>query len=373
MFRLKSSSEKEEVIVSISTGSFVRLLLITAVTVLLFLAIKQAEHALVLILIAFFLTIALNTPVYWLSRHLPGPTKNSRSLATTLSFLAVVIIIGGIITIVAPPLVKQTNDLIKTAPHLINEFRDQNSPVGKFIREHHLQNEVSNLSKQISKVEGHIGGTALGTAQHIADSLISLLTILVLTFMMLVEMPRWVRVFKEIVPSRHHETSERVAHDMFLVIRGYVNGQVLLAALASVVIMPAVLLLHIGYPAGIVLVIFICGLIPIIGHTIGAVIVTIFALFHSTSAAVIILAYYIVYMQIEAYIIQPKIQANTTNMSPLLVFMAVVIGLSFGGILGGLLAIPIAGCMRVAVLELLRSRNIINEHTFKKVTTLDSK
>jgi predicted PurR-regulated permease PerM len=95
------------------------------------------------------------------------------------------------------------------------------------------------------------------------------------------------------------------------------------------------------------------------------------ALFHSTTSAIVILAYYILYQQIENYLVQPRIQANTTNMSPLLVFIALVIGVSFGGILGGLVAIPVAGCIRIAILEYLRSQKIIDTPEFERETTLE--
>jgi predicted PurR-regulated permease PerM len=124
-------------------------------------------------------------------------------------------------------------------------------------------------------------------------------------------------------------------------------------------ISPALFILHISYPVALMVVVFICGLIPMVGHTIGAIIVTTVALFHSTSSAIIILAYYILYQQIENYLIQPKIQANSTNMSPLLVFVSVVIGVSFGGLVGGLVAIPVGGSIRILLLDYLRSRNLI--------------
>jgi predicted PurR-regulated permease PerM len=161
----------------------------------------------------------------------------------------------------------------------------------------------------------------------------------------------------------------KLAEDMYKVVKGFVNGQVTLAALASVLILPALLLLHIGYPIALLVIVFICGLIPMIGHTIGAIIVTLVALFHSTSSAIIILAYYILYQQLENYLIQPRIQANTTNMSPLLVFMSLIIGVSFGGLFGGLVAIPVAGCLRIAVLEYLYHQKLISDTRFREVTT----
>ncbi len=353
---LKNNNHKE-VAVTVSTDTFLRLAILTISLIILFFAVKKAEHALLLIFIAFFLSIALNAPVFWISKQLPG---KSRALATMLSFLIVIILIGAFIASIAPPLIRQTDNLVKAAPTLVKEFKYQSGPIGNFIRHYHLQKEVSQVSNQLQGRLNNIGGTAFTTVRHVGSSFFALLTVLVLTFMMLVEGPRWHKIFMDIVPKRHHKMTNRVAHDMYRVVQGYVNGQVILAAIAALFIIPAIFILHISYPAALIVVVFVCGLIPLVGHTIGAIIVTSVALFHSTSAAIIILAYYILYMQIEAYIIQPRVQANTTNMSPLLVFASLVIGLSFGGLAAGLLAIPIGGCLRIAVLEFLYTKDIID-------------
>jgi predicted PurR-regulated permease PerM len=106
-----------------------------------------------------------------------------------------------------------------------------------------------------------------------------------------------------------------------------------------------------------------------VGHTIGAIIVTAVALFHSVPTAITILAYYILYQQIENYVVQPRIQANATNMSALLVFVSVIIGGNFGGLLGALVAIPVAGCIRVLVLDYLEDRRILSPKTVAKEET----
>lgn len=371
MLGLRKSTDEAtpEVALTVSFPTFVRLVLLIIVTIILLAALHRAAHALLLIFIAFFLTLALNEPVYWLSRHLPGKRRGSRSLATTLSFLIIIVLLGAFIASIAPPLVRQTEKLVNAAPHLVQNLRDQNSAAGKFIRHYHLEKQVNTFSGQLAGRLKNAGGAAFSTAQRVGSSFFALVTILVLTFMMLVEGPRWLKFVRNVIPDRHHQMADRLSHDMYRVIKGFVNGQVTLAALASVLIMPAVLLLHISYPAALVVVIFVCGLIPLVGHTIGAIIVTLVALFHSTSAAVIILIYYILYQQIENYLIQPRIQANSTNMSPLLVFMSVVVGVSFGGLFGGLIAIPVAGCLRIALLEYLRSHGIIDTPHFNRVTT----
>lgn len=367
MLSLHKKGKIPEVAVTITNETFARLALLTVTTIILLFAARKASHALLLVFTAFFLALALNGPVNWIGKHLPGKRRNSRSLATSLSFLIVVVLLGGFLASIVPPLVKQTESFASAAPGLVKDFRGQNSQTGRFIRNHHLEKQVDTLSSQLSDRLKHVGGTAFSTVQRVSKSVFALLTILVLTFMMLVEAPRWRGFVQEIIPDKHHKLSDRMIREMYAVIKGYVNGQVLLAAMAAVLIMPAVLLLHVGYPVAIMVIIFICGLIPMVGHTIGAIIVTLVALFHSTGAAIIILSYYILYQQLENILIQPRIQANTTNMSPLLVFMSVVIGVSFGGLIGGLVAIPVAGCLRIAILEYLRNKKILDTPEFDEV------
>jgi predicted PurR-regulated permease PerM len=357
-----------EVALTISIETFVRVVILIIATIVVLAVLHKAAHALLLIFSAFFLALALNAPVYWLSQRLPGKKRGSRSLATSLSFLIVILLLGIFVASIVPPLVRQTEGFVDAAPHLVRDFRSQNGEVGRLIRRYHLESQVNSVSTQLSERLKHIGGTAFSTAQTIGSSAFSLITILVLTFMMLVEGPRWVAFGRELVPDGRQAVADRLANDMYRVIKGYVNGQVMLAAIASVLILPAVLLLHISYPVALFVIIFICGLIPMVGHTIGAIIVTLVALFHSTSAAVVILIYYILYQQIENYLIQPRIQANSTNMSPLLVFMSVVVGASLGGLFGGLVAIPVAGCLRIITLEYLRTKKIISTPEFDKVT-----
>jgi predicted PurR-regulated permease PerM len=359
MARSNHSSETPEIAITIATRTFIRLVLLVVLTILLFATLHKASHALILIFGAFFLSLALNAPVSWLSQRIPGKRRGSRPLATTLSFLIVIALLGAFFAGIVPPLVRQTDSFFHAAPHLVQEFRSQNSPIGQLIRKYHLQSQITKFSQQLSSRLNNVGGAAFSTAESVFSSIFSVVAILVLTFMMLVEGPRWARFTRDIIPKKHRDLADRVSGEMYKVIKGFVNGQVILAVIASVLISPALFVLHISYPIALIVVIFVCGLIPMVGHTIGAVIVTIVALFHSTGSAVAILIYYLLYQQFENYIIQPRIQANTTNMSPLLVFASVIFGVSFGGLFGGLVAIPVAGCIRIALLEYLRTNDII--------------
>ena len=365
----KNHKTTSEVAVTVSVRTFAKLILMVVATIVLLMAVRLATHALILIFGAFFLALALNTPVNWVSQHLPGKRRGSRALATSLSFLIVVLLLGGFIASIVPPLVKQSQSFVTAAPQLVNDFKKQDSGVGRIVQRYHLQNQIDSASSQLADRFKHAGSTAFATIKTVGSSIFSLLTILVLTFMMLVEGPEIILFFRELIPKRRRTMADRLSTDMYRVIRGYINGQVILAAIAAVLITPALVVLHISYPAALLVVIFICGLIPMVGHTIGAVIVTLVALSQSLTAAVIILAYYILYQQLENYLVQPRVQANSTNMSPLLVFISVVVGVSFGGLFGGLVAIPVAGCIRIAVLEYLQSQNIIDAPEVEKVIT----
>ncbi len=362
MFGILESKDKHRVTqVTISNRTVVRVLVLIVLTFIGFAALRQATPSLMLIFTAFFLALALNAPVQWLARRLPGKRKGSRTLATAISFFVIVAFLVGFMASLVPPLIRQTNNFISSAPTLINQARNEDSPVGKFIKKYNLQDDADKLSSQLAERLKNATGTAVSTVGKIGTSVFSSLAVLALTFMMLIEGPRWVRLFQRMIPIRQRAHASSLAHDMYRVVKGYVNGQVILAAIAAIMLLPALVAVHVSYPVALMVVVFICGLIPMVGHTIGAAIVTAVAIFHSIPSAIIILAYYILYQQIENYIVQPRVQANTTNMSPLLVFASVLIGVNFGGLFGGLVAIPVAGCVRIALLDYLTNRGIIDQ------------
>ena len=366
MFTLRKDKSPEELAVTVSNRTLFRIFAVTFAFLLAVAALRQAASALMLIFTAFFLALGLNAPVQWVAQHLPGKRRGNRSLATLLSVLLVFAVLIGFLASIVPPFVRQIAALVDAAPNFVNDLRNENTEIGGFVKHYNLQGQVDSFSDDLSSRLQHVAGSATDLLASIGSSTFALLTVLVLTFMMLVEGPRWVRIAEELVPDGHREHIRGLTRAMYKVIKGYVNGQVILAAIAAVLILPVLFILNVSYPIALMVVVFVCGLIPMVGHTIGAVIVTAVALFTSPVSAAIVLAYYILYQQIENYLIQPRIQANSTNMSPLLVFIAVVIGVNFGGLLGGLVAIPIMGCIRILVLDQLTRRNLLESRSVTK-------
>src|SRR3990167_88191 len=358
MLGLGKNKEHEKVELIVPNRTIIRFIVLVALAVVVFLLARKVTHALLLIFISFILAVGLNAPVSWLARHLPH-RKNTRTLATSISFLIIVLIFVGFIASIAPPLINQTRNFLDVAPRLVSDAREQDSGVGRFIRRYNLEDQVDKFSDQLSGRLGNLGDTFLNTVQRVGSSIFTLLTVLVLTFMMLIEGPRWIKFARRLIPPDDRGRAEVMAYDMYRVIKGYINGQLLLAALAAVFIFVPLVILDVSYPVALLVVVFVCGLIPMVGHTIGAILVSTVALFESPWTALIVLIYYITYQQIENYLLQPRIQANATNMSPLLVFSSVIICVSINGLVGGLLAIPVAGCLRVIVLDFLNQRKLL--------------
>lgn len=363
MFDWLKKDKPNQVEITVSNGTVLRVLAMTIASFLFLAAIKQASSALSLVAIAFFLTIALNAPVNWLARHMPGRLRGSRAVGTGASFIIIIVLLGGFLASMVPPLVRQTANFLNEAPALVEDLRNKDSALGKFVQKYNLEDQVDKLSSELSDKVGNVGGTAVSTASRIGSSVFSTLTVLVLTFMMLLEAPGWLKLFRKLLPKDRRAHADKLMIDMYKVVRGYVNGQVLLAATAALLILVPLFILNISYPIALMVIVFICGLIPMVGHFIGAAIVSVVALFSSPGAAIAILAYYMLYQQIENYVVQPTIQSNSTNMSPLLVFVSVLVGVNFGGLLGGLVAIPVAGCLRVLLLDYLNNRNILETAT----------
>ncbi|TXG77938.1 AI-2E family transporter [Patescibacteria group bacterium] len=357
IFRKKSRQDVVEL--TVSNVTVVRVLLLVILSFIGFSALRQASQALTLIFIALFLAVALNRPVMWIAAHLPGRRRGSRSMAVATAFIVVVIFLAGFIASLVPPLISQTKNFIDAAPRLVDQVRSEDSSLGRFVRRYNLEDQTEKISSELSDRLGNVSGTAVSGFTKVTGSIFATLTVLVLTYMMLLEGPKWMALMRRLTPDDKESHVEELLSKMYQVVTGFVNGQVILAAVAAVLMLVPLFVFNVSYPMALMVVVFICGLIPMVGHTIGAIIVSTVALFTSPLSALGVLGYYILYQQIENYAVQPKVQANSTNMSPLLVFASVVIGVSFNGLLGGLVAIPVAGCLRILLLDYLEARGLL--------------
>src|ERR1700741_481648 len=244
--------------VTISNRTIFRIIAMVIVAGIFVTAVQRASHSLVLIFTAMFLALALNAPVHWIAEHLPGKRRGSRKLGTAISFLLVIAFLAGFLASIVPPLVRQTSNFVHNVPTLVNDLRSEDSSLGRFVRRYNLENQTDKISKQLSDRLDNVGSGAVSTVGKIGSSLFAMLTVLVMTFMMLIEGPAWLKFGEQFIKQKDRPRAKRLATDMYSVIKGYVNGQVFLAALASVFIFVWLLIWGVSYPIALMVIVFIC-------------------------------------------------------------------------------------------------------------------
>lgn len=355
---MKKLGELMTVKIDINNRTVIRILGIALLFVVGVQLVMTAAQALLLIFIAFFLAIALNPPVDYLSRRMPW---RSRGLATALVFIALITALTILVSTLLPPLIRQTNLLIEQIPVYIETLKQSEGFLASAVEQYELQDRSQQIQKGIVNRISGAGEPIVNFLGRITSSIVSTLTVLVLTFFMLIEGPRWFKQFWSVQSKEQKKRRKKLAKKMYRVVTGFVNGQLLIAAINAVATALVLLLLQVPFALPLAATAGVLGLIPIIGATIGAVIVIGVGLFQSVTIGIILAIYYILYQQLENNVIQPAIQSKSLGMSPLLILVSVVIGISLAGILGGLLAIPIAGCIKVLV------EDYTEQHDLKRV------
>lgn len=348
--------------IEIDTKTFVRFWLVVIGFALAGLAIYSALHALIIIGAALFLALALNGPVNKLASFLPG---RSRIGGTAIAFIVVVAILGAFVVLVIPPIVQQSAKFINTVPDLIDTATNQWQGLGNLIVRYHLETQVNDAANSIRASStgwaASIGSNFVSSVGSLINLLASTFLVLVLTFLMLIEAPIWLQriwgVYNDEERMEHHR---KLVNKMYRVVTGYVTGQLAVSAIGAAFAGLTVFIIHFIFPAipadlalPSVAIAFILSLIPMFGATMGGILVTLLLSFNDVSAAVVFVIYFIIYQQIENNFISPTIQARTVELSPLAVLVSVTIGLYVFGLAGGIISIPIAGCVRVLVEDYL--------------------
>lgn len=350
--------DSRKVTVNVTNRTIVRTIIWILITIIAYKFVGRISHGLTLIFAAFFLAMALNPVVSWITRRLK---IESRIRATALAYMAVIVIISLFLALVIPPLVRQTRTFISNVPQTVENFQNQDSRLARSAKKYHLDQKITQSAKDFASHYSDYGSTALNTGKRIAEVIASILAVLVMTFMMLAEGPKWLELFWGVMPAKHRAHHKRIAQKMYRGVTGFVNGQVILAVIAGFVAFLALeIASHIVHAsinsvalAGIVAVF---GLIPLFGNPLAATIVILACLINSVTMGLIMLIYFIVYFFIENHTFQPYIQSKLNELTPLTVFVAAVLGVGFGGLLGAIIAIPTASAIKILVEDYFERR-----------------
>jgi predicted PurR-regulated permease PerM len=320
-------------------------------------ALWSVANIMVLVIIAAVLAIGLDPAVRRIERR-----GKSRGRAVTLIFLAALAIAIAFAWLVIPPLVTQVGELADDIPGYVERLSERDDAIGRYVRENdvavRLQKFVEDLPQKIT----NSFGTIVGVAGKVGSVIFNIVTVAILTIYFMLSLPRMRRTAAVAFAPGTRQRAEDVMDQAISRIGGYVAGILTTASIAgtSALVFFSILgVFGLGIPFAVPLAVFsgIAGLVPAVGAYIGAAPAVMVGFFQSGPTGVLILIYFVVYQQIENYVVQPRIMKNAVNLSPAAVIISTLVFGSLAGFAGAVLALPAAATIKVVIVEVfLRDR-----------------
>lgn len=305
----------------------------------LVMTVTRLTTTLTLLLIAIFLALALDPIVAWLTGH-----GVRRSGSVGLVFLGVLVVFVAIGMLVVPPVVQQGTELAKNAPGYVDHLLSSNW-VQQLDRDYHVTDKIqTEFQKQITSGEtvGQVFGGVLGAGKAVVSGVFQTFTVFILTLYFLAALPRVKQSAYRMVPQSRRHRVESLSEEILRRVGSYAIGQVAVATINAVCSWILMTILGIPYAAVLAVVVGFLGIIPMVGATLGAVLVVIVAFFTEPRLAIIVGVYYVIYQQIENYVVAPKVMQRTVSVPGAVTVVAALAGGTLLGVLGALIAIPVA-------------------------------
>src|SRR5512132_258642 len=326
-----------------------RNVLIVAGVVLVLYVIYLLRRPISWLIIAAFLAVALAGPVNFFQRYM------RRGLAIALVYLGLLAIPIGLGAVLLPPIVRQVSDVATNAPEYVQDVEDyvhKNKTLNDLNEKYDITQKLSDEADKLPSKAGDAAKVLRDIGFGLVSSIFAGVSILILSIFMVSAGPRWIESFIRMQRPEHAERIERTLRRIANAVGNYVGGALLQATIAGVGAFIMLKILGVPFAGPLAVVIFFFDLIPVIGATIGAVLVGIVTAFVNFPVALIIwVVFAIVYQQVENYLIQPQIQKRATKIEAFIVLVAVLFGSTLFGVLGAILAIPAAATIQIAVLE----------------------
>jgi predicted PurR-regulated permease PerM len=316
-------------------------------------ALASASQVFVLILVSLFLAIGLNPAVEAIRRR-----GTSRTTAVAIIFVAVLALVGVFIALVIPPLVRQTTYLVEIAPTLLQDLK-ANPQIASLNEQYAiidtLQKKLESVTSDGTLIFTAFGGV-IGVGRTVLSGTFTALTILVLTLYFITSLKEATAIGLKLVPASRRPRVALLVDAIIARVGAFVGSQILIAAMASVFVTILSLILGLPSPISIGIIVFVCALIPLIGHFLGSGIVTLIAATQSVVIGIVAFVAYVVYVQIENYVVTPRIMKRSLNLPGAVTIIAALIGTSLLGLVGGLLAVPVAASIILIMEEVVFPR-----------------
>jgi predicted PurR-regulated permease PerM len=304
-----------------------------------------------LVLIAAFLALALNPLVSVLERRI----GNRRGVASVIVVLGLLLLFMVFLAALLTPLYEEMRSFATRAPGLIDELRNW-SVFKRFDDRYDFATRLEEGATQYSDRLPAQAGNLLGVATAVVTGFGKALTVLFMTLFLLLEIPRFLRTITELLRPGAADRSLVVFDQVNGTIARWTAGVLFIATIAGTVTGVSAWLLGVPFALALALLVGVLDLIPLVGATIGSIVVVLVAFTHSLTAGIVMLILAVIYQFLENHIIQPVVMRKSIDVSPFIVLVSVLIGASLLGIIGALLAIPIAGSVQVVLRQLLEVR-----------------
>ncbi|HUW78204.1 MAG TPA: AI-2E family transporter [Candidatus Nanopelagicaceae bacterium] len=305
-------------------------------------ALSGASQAIVLIFVAMFLAVGLSPAVEALQGR--GLKRGPAVLVIVIGFLALV---GGFSVTVVPPLVNQTTQLVQHAPNYLDQLT-KNPTIAKLDKDFGVVTKTK-LALESKMHDGKLVisafGGVVGVGKTILSGLFAVITVIILTIYFLASLPKITHTAYSLIPASRRARVSSLTDEILLRIGSFVGGQLIVASIAGVATLIMTAIVGIPYPVALAMVVATCDLIPLIGASLGAIIVTIVALTHGLALGIISILFFIIFQQLENYVVYPRVMKRSVSVPGAVTIVAALIGGSLLGLLGGLLAIPTAAAI----------------------------
>jgi predicted PurR-regulated permease PerM len=311
-------------------------------------AIQNAAGVLILIFVALFLAIGLNPAVERLRRF--GLPRGVAVTAVTFGLL--LLLCGGLFALV-PPVVTQSTEFADKLPQYIEDLKN-NATINDLNDRYDVIDKVQN-AVNANTISGALGGV-LGGAQFLFGTVFRVLTVLVLTIYFMAAFDRIKGAAYQLVPASRRQRVELITDEILGKVGAYMVGAISIAVVAGVSTYIFLIIAGVAYPFALAVVVAVCDLIPQIGATIGAVVVSIVGFAESLPVGIACAVFFIVYQQVENYLIYPKVMRRSVEVSDVAAIVAALLGVALFGVIGALVAIPAVAAVQLILREVVVPR-----------------
>ena len=340
----------------LTVRAIVRTVLVIVCVILILYLLYLLRKPISWLLISIFLAVALSPFVNHLARRM------KRGLAITIVYLGMLLVPVLLIALIVPPLITEANNFAENLPQYADDvttFVQENERLRDLNQDYDI---TGSLQEEAAKLPERLGGAA-GTLRDIGfgivSSLFALLTILVMTAFLLGSGKRWTDAIIASRPPAERQRLRRSLQNMAGAVSGYMAGAIAIAVIAGVATYIVLTILGVPFSGPLAVMAGLLSLIPMVGATIAAVLIGVVTLFEDFPTATIIWTIWaIVYQQLENNLIQPQIQKRTVNVHPFLTIVAVLFGGTLLGVMGAIVAIPVAASIQILLREYVDLRTL---------------